>query len=111
MTKRRDFIKTTVAGAAGMAIAGIGFNAKSYASIIGANERINLAVIGIRNQGTVHINSFCGLKDSHNVVVKTLCDTDEALFGPAVKIVTDKTGISPATEWDIHKVLEDKEID
>src|SRR5207249_2534632 len=51
MTKRRDFIKTSV-GAAGLAIGGIGFNARSYAAIVGANDRINLAVIGIRNQGT-----------------------------------------------------------
>ncbi|MFC1604902.1 Gfo/Idh/MocA family protein [Planctomycetota bacterium] len=110
MIERREFIKKSVIGTAGIAIGGIGFSAKSYASIIGANERINLAVIGIRNQGTVHINSFCGLKDSHNVVVKTLCDTDELLFEPASKIVTQKTGIKPLTEWDIHKVLDDKDI-
>ena len=83
MIKRREFIKKSVIGTAGVAIGGMGFSAKSYASIIGANERINLAVIGIRNQGTVHINSYCGLKDSHNVVVKTLCDPDEMLFEPA----------------------------
>ncbi|HYK90711.1 MAG TPA: twin-arginine translocation signal domain-containing protein, partial [Acidobacteriota bacterium] len=64
MTKRRDFIKTSVAGAAGLAIGGIGIAAKSYASIVGANDRINLAVIGIRNQGTVHINSYCALRSS-----------------------------------------------
>ena len=51
MTKRRDFIKKSVLGTAGIAIGGMGFSAKSYASIIGANERINIAVIGIRGQG------------------------------------------------------------
>ncbi len=110
MTKRRDFIKTGVAGAAGLAIGGIGFTARSYASIIGANDRINLAIIGIRNQGTVHINSFCSLKDSKNVVIKTLCDTDEQLFPPAVEAVSKKTGTQPLTEWDLKKVLDDKEI-
>jgi predicted dehydrogenase len=108
--KRREFIKKSVIGTAGIAIGGIGFSAKSYASISGANERINLAVIGIRNQGTVHVNSYCELKDSHNVVVKTLCDTDELLFEPASKIVTQKTGVKPLTEWDIHRVLDDKDI-
>jgi predicted dehydrogenase len=110
LIRRREFVKKSVIGTAGIAIGGIGLNARSYASIIGANERINLAVIGIRNQGTVHINSFCGLKDSHNVVVKTLCDPDELLFEPASKIVTQKTGIKPLTEWDIRKVLDDKDI-
>jgi len=110
MTKRREFIKKSVIGTAGIAMGGVGFSARSYASIIGANERINLAVIGIRNQGTVHINAFCGLKDSHNVVIKTLCDVDELLWGPAAKIVTEKTGVKPLTEWDFRKVLDDKEI-
>ena len=46
MTKRRDFVKKSVLGTAGIAIGGIGFSSRSYASIIGANERINMAVIG-----------------------------------------------------------------
>ena len=62
---------------------------------IGANDRINLAVIGIRNQGTVHINSFCGLKDSKNVIIKTLCDADERLFPPAVEIVRRRQALNP----------------
>ena len=108
--KRREFIKKSAIGTAGIAIGGIGFSAKSYASIIGANERINLAILGIRNQGTVHIKSFCELKDSHNVVIKTLCDPDERLFEPASKIVTQRTGVKPLTQWDIRKVLDDKDI-
>ena len=72
MTKRRDFIKKSVMGTAGIAIGGMGFSSKSYASVIGANERINLAVIGIRNQGSVHIDTWCNLKESHNVNIKTL---------------------------------------
>ncbi len=111
MTERRDFIKKGVMSTAAVVAGGIGFSAKSYASILGANERILLAQVGIRNQGTVHLNSWCELKNSHNVTVKTLCDTDEALFGPALKIVEQKAGEKPTTEWDLRKVLEDKEID
>jgi predicted dehydrogenase len=111
MTKRREFIKKSAIGSAGLAIGGIGFSSKMYGSILGANDRINVAVIGIRNQGTFHINSWCNIKDSHNVVVKTLCDTDELLFAPGSKIVQEKTGTKPLTEWDMRKVLDDKEID
>jgi predicted dehydrogenase len=111
MNQRRDFIKTSLIGTTGIAIGGMGFSAKSYAAIAGANERIKVAVIGIRNQGTVHINSWCGLKESHNVQIKTLCDTDEQLFDPGLKIVTQKTGATPSTEWDLRKVLDDKEVD
>lgn len=111
MTQRRDFIKKSALGTAGVAIGGLGFSSKSYASIIGANERIKLAVIGIRNQGEVHINSWCNIKDSHNVVVKTICDADEQLFASRSKLIVEKTGEKPLTEWDMHKVFDDKEID
>lgn len=111
MTKRRDFIKKSVVGTSALAIGGMGFSSKSYAAIIGANDRINLGQIGVRNQGTVHINSWCGLKDSHNVRVKTICDTDEALWPKALKTISDKSGVKALTEWDMRKVFEDKEID
>ncbi len=51
MVKRRDFIRKSVLGTAGIAIAGRGFSAKSYASIIGANDRINIAVVGTGGRG------------------------------------------------------------
>ncbi len=111
MTKRRDFIKKSVLGTAGLTIAGMGFSSKSYASIIGSNERINMAVIGIRGQGRGHIDKWCTLKDNRNVRVKTICDVDEQLFPERVKIVLDKTGEEPLTELDMRKVFDDKEID
>lgn len=111
MTKRRDFIKQSAIGTAGIAIGGMGLSSKSYASIMGSNERINMAVIGIRNQGRVHINNLCDLKDSHNVRVRTICDADEQFFPSRSKMVLDKTGETPKTEWDMRNVYDDKEID
>jgi predicted dehydrogenase len=107
---RRDFIKNGVLGSAGVAIGGLGFSSKSYASIIGANERINLAVVGIRSQGKTHIANWIRLKDNRNVMLKTLCDTDELLWPEGVKSVQDKLGTKPATEWDMRKVFDDKDI-
>jgi len=110
MTERRDFIKKSLIGSAAITIGGMGFSPKSYASILGANERINIGVIGIRNQGSVHIDNWCSMKDSHNVRLKTICDTDELLFESRSKIVVEKTGLKPLTEWDMRKVLDDKDI-
>jgi predicted dehydrogenase len=110
-TTRRDFIKTGTLGTAGVTIGAMGFSAKSYAAIKGANDRVNVAVIGIRNQGTVHLNSWCSLKDSHNVQVRAVCDTDEALFAPALKLVQEKTGVTPAANWDLRAILDDKDVD
>lgn len=109
--KRRDFIKKSTLASAGLAIGGKGFSTHSYASIIGANDRINMAIIGIRNQGLVHIKNFCALKDSHNVRIKTLCDTEESLYASRSRVVEDLTGNKPFTEWDLRKVFDDKEID
>lgn len=111
MTQRRDFIKTSALGAAGIAIGGMGFSAKSYASIIGANERVTLAVIGIRGRGTAHIDAWCKLRDIQNIRLKTLCDTDEQFFAERSQMVMDKGGEKPLVEWDMRKVFEDRDID
>ena len=104
-TNRRDFIKQGMIGTAGVGIGAMGFSAKSYAAIKGANERINVAVIGIRNQGTVHLNSWCALKDSHNVQVRTVCDTDEALFSAARAMAQRMAKNPPLTVRGIKHVL------
>lgn len=111
MTKRREFIRKSVIGTAGIAIGGMGFSAKSYASIIGSNNRINLAVIGLRSRGQSHIRAWCELSGSQNVSLKTLCDTDEQFFGPRSKLVLDSGLGQPSTEWDMRKVFDDKDID
>lgn len=111
MPKRREFIKKSLMGSAGLAIGGMGFSAKSYASIPGANERLTVAVIGISGRGTAHISSYCNIKESHNVRLKTLCDVDEKFWDAGVKSVLNKSGQKPLTEWDMRKVYDDKEID
>jgi predicted dehydrogenase len=110
MTKRREFIKTSVIGTAGLAIGGLGFSSKSYASIIGANERINMAVCGFGGRGQSHLSGFSSLKDSHNVRVLTVCDVEEKFWADAVKTVSDKSGFAPGTEWDMRKVFDNKDI-
>ncbi|MEO6001311.1 MAG: Gfo/Idh/MocA family oxidoreductase [Chitinophagaceae bacterium] len=110
MPERREFIKKGLMGSAGIVIGGMGLTAKSYASILGANERINVAVVGVRGQGGTHINSWSKLKDNRNVQLKTLCDVDEAEWAKACKAATDISGVTPKTEWDMHKVFDDKDI-
>jgi len=110
MTNRREFIKTGVLGTAGLAIGGLSFSARSYSAIIGANEKINLAVIGLRGRGGDHINSWLSLKENRNVNLKTICDVDEQFFVGHSKTILEKSGVKPVTEWDMQKVFADKEI-
>ncbi len=111
MTERRDFIKKSLIGTGGIAMAGMGLSAKSYGSIIGANERIKIAVIGIHGQGKGHIGKWCSLKESRNVLLKTICDVDEELYAERVETIYKAIGTKPSTEWDMRKVFDDKEID
>ena len=104
---RRNFIKTGSLGfAAGTAM--LSTSAKSYANILGSNETINVAVIGIRGRGGSHIENFAKMK---NVRVKTIVDIDENLFARRIKQVEDIAGYTPQTEWDMRKVFDDKDID
>ena len=98
-------------GSTGIAVGGLGMSAKSYASIPGANDRITMAVIGIRGQGNGHIGKWCALKEHANVRLKTICDVDEALFAERVQKVQDAIGEKVETEWDMLKVFNDQEID
>jgi len=104
---RRDFVKKgslgVVAGSVMMSA-----SAKSYARIMGANDRINMAVIGIRGRGGSHINSFLNIKGVH---LKYLVDVDENQFARRLKEVQAKAGYTPQTEWDMRRVFDDKDID
>ena len=106
--KRRDFIKKGVAGVAGLAIGGIGFSPKSYASIIGANDRINAAVLGINGRGKSHISSFMAQKD---VQVTTLCDPDKNLWKDAGDAFQKKYNKTVQFEQDLRRVYDNKDID
>lgn len=110
MTNRRDFIKKSALGTAAVTIGGMQLSAKSYNSIQGSNDRVTVAVIGIGGQGGTHISSFCRMKETKNVRLKTLCDADEKFFPAKVKTVESMTKETPTTVWDMRRVFEDKDI-
>jgi predicted dehydrogenase len=104
---RREFVKR---GSMGLAAGSVlmSTSAKSYAKILGSNDAINMAVIGIRGRGGNHIESFTKMKD---VRMKYLVDVDEHQFKRRIEMVEEIAGYRPETEWDMRKVFEDKDID
>ncbi len=59
MSNRRTFIKQTAKATAGMYAASLGFSAKSYANIIGANDRVRVGVVGFSDRfRQSHLPSF-----------------------------------------------------
>ena len=81
MVDRRDFLKTAGAagislGMAGSALAGRG--GKPGGRIIGSNDRINIAVIGVGGRGSDDANSFQKYGESTNACqIVAVCDVYE----------------------------------
>ena len=50
MPSRRKFLTQSTKAAAGIYIGALGFNAKSYARIIGANDRVQVGVVGFSDR-------------------------------------------------------------
>lgn len=111
MDNRRDFMKKVAVTSAGLAIGGtaFGFSAKSYRNIIGANDRIHIAAIGLNGRGNSMVGTIAKQK---NTEVSCVCDVDSRTMPKAINSVL-KAGqtTTPKSEGDCRKVLEDKLID
>ncbi len=99
---RRDFIKQASVATAGAAA----LSATSYAAVQGANERINVGVIGPGGMGTSHIRTLVTQKD---VRIVQVCDVDRTRLATAVKNAT-VDGREPTSTGDMRRLLENTEI-
>ena len=103
---RRKFSKMAVTGSVGLGVAPVILTGNGWK---GANDRVNVAVIGIRGQGQAHINEYSKLQ---NVRVAAICDIDNNLFKEKIKkCFTDKSLTEPKIYQDLRKLYEDKDID
>lgn len=99
---RRDFIKSTAVAAA---LAGIG----KSSHISGANDRINLAVLGVGGRGL--LREAVQFADESGVRVMALCDTWKERREEGVNYVQEKLGYQPESVIDYRDLLTRKEID
>lgn len=110
MEKRREFIKKLAVASAGIAVGGntFGMTAKSYKKIIGANDRIHVAIIGLNGRGGSMAGTFAKQK---NLEIGTLCDVDSRTIPKVQKTVTALGQATPKGEKDCRKVMHDKSLD
>ena len=106
MVTRREFLDALAIGAAGLAA---GTTAKSYARILGSNERLNFAVIGLNGRGYAHLSSLKANRSAARI--SHVCDVDGNILNKFANAVQKETGEIPAAEKDFRKVLESKEVD
>ena len=100
---RRDFLKTTgkalTVSAATLALGG---------RILGANDRVRVAICGVRGRGNDHIHGFARVP---NAEIAALCDVDESVLNQRLGDVEKLGKPKPKGYGDIRKLLEDKDID
>ena len=103
---RREFLGNFAAGAAGLAIAS---TARSYGQILGANDRLNFAIIGLNGRAYAHLSSLKANKDA--VRISHVCDVDAVILKKFAQAVQDEMGYAPASEKDFRHLLEQKNLD
>ncbi|MCC9607786.1 Gfo/Idh/MocA family oxidoreductase [Blastopirellula sp. JC732] len=100
VASRRQFLKTSAAAAAGLAVA----PAFVPSTAFGANERIVTGHIGLGGQGRGNLGKFI-----KNAVA--ICDVDSKHAEQAAKTVKDKAGTECEIYGDYRKILDRKDID
>jgi predicted dehydrogenase len=113
---RREFTARLGAAAAGLAVGRNGIGSAVHAApavgkrVLGANDRVVVASIGIRGQGNAVKRGFARLK---NVEHKTLCDIDANLAAERINDprLADVPTFKPRFAQDLRRVLDDKDID
>jgi len=106
LISRREFIDSMTVGVAGLVISS---TAKSYGQILGSNERLNFAVIGLHGRAYAHLSSLkANEKDTR---ITHVCDVESNFLQKFAGSVQQTLGYSPASERDFRKVLALKDVD
>jgi predicted dehydrogenase len=95
---RRNFLQTTAAAVL----------ASRALPVLGANDRINMVVIGYGGRGRDHVNFLSGIPDCR---IAGICDVDQAARERGAALVKKLQGSEPKTYADMHQVFDDKSID
>lgn len=106
MLTRRELLEATVMGAAGLAI---GTTAKSYERITGANDRLNIAVIGLNGRAYAHLSSLKANKSDARI--SHICDVDSNILKKFAGAVRREMGEPATEEKDFRTILELKDVD
>ena len=101
---RRSFLKTAGSGIAAAGVAPMFIPSH----VFGANDRVNLAIVGIRGRGGSHINAFGPMENVH---IHSLVDIDMNLFADRTGEIREKFSYEPQTQQDFRRVLDNPDID
>src|SRR5437588_10333605 len=106
MVTRREFLDAIAVGAAGLAV---GTTAKSYGQILGSNDRINFAVIGLNGRAYAHLASLKANRSAARI--SHVCDVDGDILKKFAERTQQEMGEAPMAEKDFRRILEEKNVD
>src|ERR1700723_1319346 len=90
MATRREFLDALAVGAAALAV---GTTARSYGQILGSNERLNFAVIGLNGRAYAHLSALNA--DRSSARITHVCDVDGDILTKFSAEVRKETGDAP----------------
>jgi predicted dehydrogenase len=106
MISRRTFIDGLALGVAGAAVTS---TASSYAQILGANDRVNFAIIGLNGRGYAHLS---GIKNNAKTArITHVCDVDTKILSKFSTEAEKELGYAPKPEGDFRNILAAKDVD
>jgi len=74
----------------------------------GPNDKVTICLMGAGGRGQTLAKWFGALPD---VRIPVICDVDENVVGPVMRLVTESQGKAPALVKDIRRVLDDRGVD
>ena len=80
----------------------------SLGRVLGANDKVNIGIVGIGGRGNDHIKSYATLPDARIVA---LCDVNQANLETGQATVKKLTGEQPKGYDDMRKLFADKSVD
>jgi len=83
--------------------------AKSYSQILGANDRLNFAVIGLRSRAYAHLASLSA--NRVHARISHVCDVDSVTLERFAAATQNAMGVAPATDKDFRNILALKDVD
>src|SRR5580704_17138680 len=99
---RRKFLKTAAVAGSTLALA-----PSTYAAVQGANNRINLAMIGIGEMGRGHLNGLLQQRKPQNIEITRCCD----VFRRRAEASARRVGNNCRCTMNYQEVLEAKDVD
>lgn len=80
---------------------------------IGANDRINVAFVGVGGMGGAHVGHFAAEAADRNIVIGGICDVFQPRIDQRVAFVKEKNAAAPTlvADTDYRRLIENKDID